>query len=201
MSKKKDIGVLVKTSKKFLKPIADTGTYKERHGKHINVSFSYRGCFVKLTFPVSPRSDRAIKKAYAEVRRKLKHCGLEPPNVLKVKLITSSSDDEHLERFYSQLDSMENEMGDPYKQEGVQDYLKRTTRIQRKAVRKNITNQKPYKKKITYSSNGRNISYIRYYVWKTLFRRDDRQSTGYYSASKGEYDEADVTPDLSSARI
>ena len=190
MSKKKDIGVLVRTSKKFLKPIADTGTYKERHGKHINVSFSYRGCFVKLTFPVSPRSDRAIKKAYAEVRRKLKHCGLEPPNVLKVKLITSPSEDENLDRFFSQLDSMENEMGDPYKQDGVQDYLRQSSKIQRRSIRSNRTNQKPYKKKITYISNGHEISYTRYYVWKTLFRRDDRQSTGYYSASKGEYDKA-----------
>jgi hypothetical protein len=190
VSKRKDIGVLVKTLKRVMEPIADKGSWKERKGKHLNIQCHYKGHHIKFTFPNSPSGGSAVKNSYAQVRRKLNECGLSDPR-FSVKMITTSNDTDYLlDKLYELLDTQEQDnkfIREDVGESSSKRYIKEARRAQRGAVSK----KKPYRKRITYPfSEDRRITYYRYYVWRTYFRRDDTEVEGFITSTKPVYDEA-----------
>ena len=191
LSTKKDIGVLVKSVKRMMEPIADKGSWKERKGKHLNIQCHYKGHHIKFTFPVSPGGQLSVKRCYAQVRRKLNECGLSDPR-FSVKMITTNSDTDYLlDKLYELLDTQDNKfIREDVGESSARRYIREARRTQRGAVSK----KKPYRKRITYPigdvRDDREISYYRYYVWRTYFRRDDTEVEGFITSTKPVYDES-----------
>lgn len=191
MSRRKEMKVLVKGLTKYLKPISDEGTWKERKGKHLNISCKHKGCHMHFTFPLTP-SPSGVSNTYGMVRRKLANCGLSDER-FTAKMITSHSDTDYsMDEFYRFLEKQERLLT---KVEGIfredvgpssaSRYIREAKTVQKSVV----TQKKPYKRKTTYFCTRRDmqITYDSYYVWASYFRRDDTQVTGFLRATRDQY--------------
>ena len=188
--RKKEMKVLVKALNKFLKPISDDGTWKERKGKHLNISCKYKGCHIRLTFPYSPRPS-GIANSYGMVRKALAHCGLSDQR-FSVKMATSSSTlDEYLHKLYDVIEQEEETLyGAIYKEEVGTKSASRYVAEAKRKQRSVITKERPYKRKVSFVRLNKEITYTGYWVWKTMYRRDDKERTGYIRVTKEEYENA-----------
>ena len=100
---KKDINTLIKLYRKFGESICDKGTFEERRTKHIIHKWKYKGEEFRMTFPISPGGGQTINNCYAQVRRKLRAIGLEPPREFAMKLIGSVEQRKLLEEIWEHL--------------------------------------------------------------------------------------------------
>ena len=84
----------------------DKGTYDEDTGGHgsIVIKFILNGIPFKHQFWKTPSSSRSVSVMKYDIKRKLKACGLDNPN-LSVNMFTSMTKPSFLESFYLYLDS------------------------------------------------------------------------------------------------
>ena len=127
------------------------------------------------------------------VRKALAHCGLADPR-FSVKMATSlasSTLNDYLHKLYDVIEKEEETLyGAIYKEEvgtkSASRYVREAHQIQRRV----ITQTRPYKKKVSFVRQKKEITYTAYYVWKTMYRRDDKEKTGYIRVTKEEYENA-----------
>ena len=165
MSATKDIKVLINAYEEFARTICDAGSFIKRHKKHITIIFSVQGNRIRQTFPTTPNSGTAVKKAYSGVRRSLRQHGIVAyDDRFSVHLITSA------------------DLGNKKSHNAV---LKQLNKVLENEVRYS----KPYKRTITYRRYNKQVSYIRYYGWKTRYSANNQEEDYLCQLSRGEYDE------------
>ena len=165
MSATKDIKVLIGAYEEFARSICDAGSFIKRHKKHIRIIFSYRGETVSQGFPTTPRSGTSVKKCYSAVRRSLRQHGIATyDDRFQVHLLTSAD-----------LETNKSHIA----------VLKQLTKV----LENELRYSKPYKRTITYHRYNKQVSYIRYYGWKTRYSANNEEEDYLCQLSRGEYDE------------
>ena len=145
-----------------------------------------------FTFPISPGKS-GVTPSYAMVRKALAHCGLTDPR-FSVKMATSlasSTLNDYLHKLYDVIEQEEETLyGAIYKEEVGTKSASRYVAEAKRKQRSVITKERPYKRKVSFVRLNKEITYTGYWVWKTMYRRDDKERTGYIRVTKEEYENA-----------
>ena len=189
MSTDADISKLYKLLKKYLMPICDEGSWKERSGTHRRIVCKYKGCSLNFTFAHRPKGKTKMVNVYKQVRTKLEHCGLRAPDKLKVKMVGPFDVDRYLDGLFDSLDIQEKLFIKKDKQSGAGRYIREARKKQTARVRA-VKGNKPYKTKVSYDVVGGVVTYDRYYSWMKKKLSNGKKAVGYFQVDKGTYQEA-----------
>lgn len=189
----KDTRLLVKIIFKIYKQYGDQGTWKLREKKHAFISFTYKQRRFSTTISFTPKNNQT---QFQTVRQELRKIGLDKGNNKYWKdmkaMMSRGVNDTYGEMngYLAALDELinENRFKSGY-EKSQNSYQKDINRVHPKQSKPK--NKKPYKRIIyLYDDWGREVQYTRYYVWRTIYRKDDTEVNGYISSTKSEFEKA-----------